>query len=145
MADIFVARQPILGKDKQVYAYELLFRGAADQFGYQALDGERATAQVLENSLLNIGLAKLTNQRPAFVNFPAAVLLSGFTENGRALLLGTDIGGLGTPAASLASLISLRLYAMTDGAESGKYLLVFSVINFAMLAALLAFAAAALV
>ena len=78
-------------------------------------------------------------------NVPAAVLLSGFTENGRALLLGTDIGGLGTPAASLASLISLRLYAMTDGAESGKYLLVFSVINFAMLAALLAFAAAALV
>lgn len=78
MADIFVARQPILGKDKQVYAYELLFRGAADQFGYQALDGERATAQVLENSLLNIGLAKLTNQRPAFVNFPAAVLLNPF-------------------------------------------------------------------
>jgi Na+/H+ antiporter NhaD/arsenite permease-like protein len=73
-------------------------------------------------------------------NVPAAVLLSGFTENGRALLLGTDIGGLGTPAASLASLISLRLYAMTDGAEPGKYLLLFSVINFALLAVLLIFA-----
>ena len=43
-------------------------------------------------------------------NVPAAVLLSGFTQNGAALLIGTNIGGLGTPIASLASLISFKLY-----------------------------------
>jgi Na+/H+ antiporter NhaD/arsenite permease-like protein len=73
-------------------------------------------------------------------NVPAAVLLSGFTGDGRALLLGTDIGGLGTPVASLASLISLRIYSKTDGARQGRYLAVFSAVNFSLLALLLVFA-----
>lgn len=73
-------------------------------------------------------------------NVPAAVLLSGFTENGRALLLGTNIGGLGTPIASLASLISLKLYSRSDGAESGRYMKLFLLLNFALLIVLLLFA-----
>ncbi len=73
-------------------------------------------------------------------NVPAAVLLSGFTENAKALLLGVDIGGLGTPVASLASLISLRLYAGEPGSSTGRFLAVFTVMNFALLAALLLFA-----
>lgn len=64
-------------------------------------------------------------------NVPAAVLLSGFTENWKALLLGTDIGGLGTPIASLASLISFRLYMKTEGANGGKYLGFFTLVNVA--------------
>ena len=73
-------------------------------------------------------------------NVPAAMMLSGFTENGRALVAGTNIGGLGTLVASLASLISYRLYARSG--ESGKkgYLAAFSVINFSMLAVLTGFA-----
>ncbi len=55
-------------------------------------------------------------------NVPAAVMLSSFTEKGRALLLGTNIGGLGTLIASLASLISFRLYSRMPGAKGGKYL-----------------------
>lgn len=43
-------------------------------------------------------------------NVPAAVLLSGFTDEAAALLLGTDIGGLGTLIASMASLISYGMY-----------------------------------
>ena len=43
-------------------------------------------------------------------NVPAAVLLAPLTEDWRGLLLGVDVGGLGTPVASLASLISLKLY-----------------------------------
>lgn len=43
-------------------------------------------------------------------NVPAAVLLAGFTEDWKGLLLGTDVGGLGTIIASLASLISFKLY-----------------------------------
>lgn len=70
-------------------------------------------------------------------NVPAAVLLSGFTENWRALLLGVDIGGLGTPVASLASLISLKLYARSPGAKVGKYLVLFTAANVALLAFLL--------
>ena len=73
-------------------------------------------------------------------NVPAAVLLSGFTENAKALLLGVDIGGLGTPVASLASLISLRLYAKEPGSSSGRFLAVFTVMNFALLIVLLLFA-----
>jgi len=76
-------------------------------------------------------------------NVPAAVLLSGFTQDWKALLLGTDIGGLGTPIASMASLISFRLYMKTKNAAGGKYLLWFSVVNFAGLAVFLAVALAA--
>ena len=69
-------------------------------------------------------------------NVPAALLLSGFTDNARELLLGVDIGGLGTPIASLASLISLKLYSRSEGASTGRYLAVFTVINLLLLAAL---------
>ena len=74
-------------------------------------------------------------------NVPAAVLLSGFTANARGLLLGVNIGGLGTPIASLASLISMKIYSQSEGADAGKYLAVFSLVNFALLAVLLAGAA----
>lgn len=74
-------------------------------------------------------------------NVPAAVLLSGFTENGKALLLGVDIGGLGTPIASLASLISMKLYSQSAGADTGHYLAYFSLVNFVILALTLVFAA----
>lgn len=70
-------------------------------------------------------------------NVPAAVMLSSFTDNGRGLMLGVDIGGLGTPVASLASLISYRLYAAAPKARRGRYMLVFLGINFALLAVLL--------
>lgn len=73
-------------------------------------------------------------------NVPAAALLSGFTENGYALLLGVDIGGLGTPVASLASLISLKIYLLQPGARGGRYMAAFSAANFGLLAVLLSFA-----
>ena len=66
-------------------------------------------------------------------NVPAALLLSGFTDNSRALLLGVNIGGLGTPIASLASLISMKLYSHSESAHTGRYLLVFTVVNIVFL------------
>lgn len=69
-------------------------------------------------------------------NVPAALLLSGFTGNARALILGVNIGGLGTPIASLASLISMKLYAHSEHAHTGRYLLVFSDVNLLLLALL---------
>ena len=63
-------------------------------------------------------------------NVPAAVLLAPMTDDWRGLLLGTDLGGLGTPVASLASLISLKLYMASPGARLGRYMFVFSAVNF---------------
>ena len=81
--------------------------------------------------------ALLTSQ--VISNVPAALLLSGFTDNARALLLGVNIGGLGTPIASLASLISLKLYSHSDHAHPGKFLLEFTVVNLLLLVALSVF------
>lgn len=62
-------------------------------------------------------------------NVPAAVLLSGFTENVRSLLMGVNVGGLGTLIASLASIISYRAYAGTKNARKGSYIKTFSIYN----------------
>ncbi len=70
-------------------------------------------------------------------NVPAAVLLSGFTDNWRALLAGVNIGGLGTPIASLASVITLKQYLHAPGARAGRFLWVFTWMNLAGLVALL--------
>ena len=72
-------------------------------------------------------------------NVPAAVLLSSFTDNWRELLSGVNIGGLGTPIASLASLITLKLYMNTKGAKVMKFLGVFTVANVLGLIILLGF------
>lgn len=78
--------------------------------------------------------ALLTSQ--VISNVPAALLLAGFTDHAQSMLLGVNIGGLGTPIASLASLISLKLYSLSSCADSKKYLLVFLIINIVFLAAL---------
>lgn len=70
-------------------------------------------------------------------NVPAAVLLAPFTQNARGLLLGVNIGGLGTPVASLASLIAYKFYARAPGAQTGRYLRLFLAINAVLLAVLL--------
>lgn len=63
-------------------------------------------------------------------NVPAAVLLSGFSADWKSLLAGTNIGGLGTPIASLASLISLKLYMKSDGAQNKVFIGLFLTANF---------------
>ena len=71
-------------------------------------------------------------------NVPASVLLAGFTNNWHSLLIGVDLGGLGTPIASLASLIALRLYAHTSGARIGLFLKDFAIANTITLAFMVA-------
>ena len=73
-------------------------------------------------------------------NVPAALMLSGFTQDAAALMRGVDLGGLGTLVASLASLISFKLYMKAPGAKAGKYLGVFTALNLALLAVLYALA-----
>jgi Na+/H+ antiporter NhaD/arsenite permease-like protein len=69
-------------------------------------------------------------------NVPAAVLLSAFTDDYKALILSTDLGGLGTLVASLASLISYKFYCKTEGARPVKFLGVFTLYNVLFLALL---------
>jgi Na+/H+ antiporter NhaD/arsenite permease-like protein len=66
-------------------------------------------------------------------NVPAAMMISHFTDEARNLLLGVDIGGMGTPIASLASLISLKLYFKSEGSAPVKYLGIFTIYNIAFL------------
>ena len=74
-------------------------------------------------------------------NVPAAVLLSGLTQDWQGLLAGVDVGGLGTPVASLASLISLKFYLRTEDRSVGKYMLWFTAANVIGLVILLPLAA----
>lgn len=76
-------------------------------------------------------------------NVPAAMLLSAFTTNGEALVIGTNLGGLGTLIASMASLITYKFYnAMPSEKQPGKtpgYLVSFTIVNVVFLGLLLAF------
>jgi len=70
-------------------------------------------------------------------NVPAAAMLASFTADAKGLILGTNIGGLGTLIASMASLISYRYISKTEKVKSGEYILFFSCLNFALLIVLL--------
>ncbi|MBR3401219.1 MAG: citrate transporter [Parasporobacterium sp.] len=72
-------------------------------------------------------------------NVPAALLLSGFTDNYRELIVGVNLGGLGTLIASMASLISYKAVANSCPGKKGRYFLVFTIMNVIYLAALLLF------
>ena len=62
-------------------------------------------------------------------NVPAALLLSGFTENITALIIGTNLGGLGTLIASMASLIGYKNVTRKYPDKKGRYLAVYSAVN----------------
>lgn len=100
--------------------------GAVSQFVTNLTDGREMLASAAVSQVIS--------------NVPAAVMLSGFTENSRALVLGTNIGGLGTIVASLASLISFRVYLETDEAKPLRYLGVFTLVNVLLLVVTFAFA-----
>ncbi len=63
-----------------------------------------------------------------FSNVPAAILLSRFTSDAQGLLVGVNLGGLGTLIASMASLISFKFIAKED-VSKGRYVLVFTLVN----------------
>ena len=65
-------------------------------------------------------------------------MLSGFTTDYRSLLIGVNVGGLGTLIASMASLISYKAYTGEYKEKSGKYLLVFTGVNVLFLVVLVA-------
>lgn len=92
-------------------------------------------SSIVEGRVFLVGV--LTSQ--IISNVPAALLLSGFTNDFKALTLAVDAGGLGTLIASLASLISFKLYSSYTGAKKGKYFAVFTIYNIIYLIIVIAF------
>ena len=91
-------------------------------------------AAYLQSSLLGTAtgtyLAALLSSQ--FIsNVPAAMLLAGLTQEADALLLGVNIGGLGTMIASMASVISYKLFVAEQPTLAGRYLRTFLYYNFA--------------
>lgn len=113
--------------------------------GFFIFTGNMGKIQTVSNLLQQViqgreaALGVLISQ--CISNVPATLLLSGFTEEYKKLLLGVNIGGLGTLIASMASLISYKIFANTCNREKGRYFIHFTVINIVFLIVLLAFAA----
>ena len=100
------------------------------------IDGVRTFLQSLlqRSTLLTaVGASQIIS------NVPAAVLLSAFTEQWKELLAGVNIGGLGTPVASLASLITMKIYMAWPESNVARFLGIFTLSNIAGLLILLGY------
>ena len=102
-----------------IFAGNLARIGAGDALLRRLLGGREYLTSLLFSQVIS--------------NVPAALLLSGFTDRARELLLGVNIGGLGAPIASLASLISMKLYAHSESAHPLRYLAEFTFFNLLLL------------
>ena len=71
MGHVMLAKQPILNRKKEIFGYELLYRGeeSIDQIG-----GDYATINVMINAFVNIGIKQLTDNYPVFINFSENLL-----------------------------------------------------------------------
>jgi Na+/H+ antiporter NhaD/arsenite permease-like protein len=132
---LFVVRRELLREiDFMLLATFVCFFVVSENLG--RIDGVRNFLQQLlgrDTLLTAVGTSQIIS------NVPAAVLLSGFTGQWRALLAGVNIGGLGTPIASLASLITLKLYLRWPGSKIGRFLGFFTLLNLAGLAIMFGF------
>ena len=70
-------------------------------------------------------------------NVPAAMLLSGFSSNYEAIIIGINIGGFGTLIASMANLISYKILVREHGEFKIRYLAIFTVLNVILVVILL--------
>lgn len=95
--------------------------------------------EFLENIVAGHELAAGILASQFISNVPAALLISGFTSDYGRLLLGVNFGGLGTLIASMASLISYKLFVNADKERKQKYFLSFTGYNVFILVQLLAF------
>ena len=94
-----------------------------NKFLADIIDGNEVLTSVISSQIIS--------------NVPAALLLSGFTDNVKDLIIGTNLGGLGTLIASMASLISYKFVAKSDKCTKGAYIRSFTVWNVIFLAVLM--------
>ena len=77
VVDVFVARQPILDRQRQLYGYELLYRSVENCNQFDGTDATSATKQVISGTLLSIGLENILCGKKAFLNFNHRLLSDG--------------------------------------------------------------------
>ena len=77
IVEIFVARQPILDRQRQLYGYELLYRSDEASNRYDGAEPSTATKHVISNALLSIGLENMLRGKKAFLNFNQSLLSEG--------------------------------------------------------------------
>lgn len=75
----YVARQPILDRELNTYAYELLFRDSLDNV-FPVISSQQATARLVVEQFLQQNIDQLLGGRPCFINFPHSLLLEGLAE-----------------------------------------------------------------
>lgn len=75
--DVFVARQPIFDRQRQLYGYELLYRSERSRNQFDGTEASAATKQVISSTLLSIGLENILGGKKAFVNFNHRLLSDG--------------------------------------------------------------------
>jgi EAL and modified HD-GYP domain-containing signal transduction protein len=75
--DVFVARQPIFDRKRELYGYELLYRSERARDQFDGTDAYSATEQVISSTLLSIGLENILCGKKAFLNFNHRLLSDG--------------------------------------------------------------------
>ena len=84
-ATVYLGRQPIYGANREIRAYELLYRRAAGDTSARFRDGDRASAEVMLNAFLEIGLPTVSPLRPVFINHTRHLLTMDPIRSGRPL------------------------------------------------------------
>ena len=109
--------------------------------GFFIFTGNMGRIPLIKNFLENVMansefiISLITSQ---FIsNVPATLMLSGFTANYKELIIGVNVGGLGTLIASMASLISYKAYTKEYKENTGKYMKIFTGYNIIFLAILI--------
>ena len=72
--EVFVARQPILDRQRNLFGYELLYRSDAAHTQFDGTEAASATQQVISSSILSLGLDHLLGGKKAFINFDERLL-----------------------------------------------------------------------
>ena len=134
IALLFLDRQALLQVDYGLlltFVFFFIFSGNMARIG---------AVRDFFSSLLEINTLVFSALSCQFIsNVPSAILLSQFTENYRHLLLGVNIGGVGTLISSLASLITFKEYTHHDPKHTVRYVVKFTLFNFAFLGILILF------
>ncbi|THB78804.1 MAG: HDOD domain-containing protein [Desulfobulbaceae bacterium] len=72
--DYYIARQPILNRNKKTFAYELLYRGP-ETAPKESVSGDRATTSLLTSTFITEGIDRISDYKICFINFTKALLL----------------------------------------------------------------------
>lgn len=111
----FIALFVLIGNLENIYFFSLLFK--------KWIIGNEVISGVILSQIIS--------------NVPAAMLLSGFSSNFGAIIVGINIGGFGTLIASMANLISFKILVRQYSEFKIRYLVVFTVLNIVLLGILL--------